>query len=101
VRGAQWGATREGLRSPIIALQRSIRVLEQEIKDLESAAVAEAAIARKKNPTASDLLSALSIEDDADEHAGMSEMPARLATKTSSYHGKDGSKFRLRSSNPW
>jgi curved DNA-binding protein CbpA len=70
VRGAQWRVRRESLMQPIIALQRIIRVLEQEIRDLSDAAVAEAAVkARKKNknPTAHDLLSALSIDDDEDE----------------------------------
>jgi curved DNA-binding protein CbpA len=70
VHSAQWRVKRESLMPPIIALQRSIRVLEQEVKDLSDAAVAEAAVkARKKNKnlTASDLLSALSIDDDEDE----------------------------------
>ena len=70
MRSAQWRVKREGLMSPIIALRQSIRVLEQEIKDLGDAATAAAAFeARNRNPTASDLLSALSIEDDDDEKA--------------------------------
>jgi curved DNA-binding protein CbpA len=70
VRGAQWRAKHESLMSPIIALQQSIRVLEQEIKDLGDAAVAAAAVeARNKRPTAFDLLAALSTEDDEDERA--------------------------------
>ena len=70
VRGAQWRVKRESLMSPIITLRQSIRVMEQEIKDSGDAAAAEAAFeALKRNPTASDLLSALSIEDDDDEKA--------------------------------
>jgi curved DNA-binding protein CbpA len=72
VRGAQWRLRREGLMQPIVRLQRTIRVLEQKIKDLSDAAVAEAAVkARKKNKssTAHDPFSALSIDDDEDEKA--------------------------------
>jgi len=69
-RSSQWKMEQEGLMPPIIALKRSIRVLKQEIKDLAEATVAAAnAEARKKNSTASYLLSTLSIEDDEDEKA--------------------------------
>jgi curved DNA-binding protein CbpA len=69
-RSFQWELEQEGLMPPIIALQRSIWALKQEIKDLADATVAAAtAEARKKNSTASYLLSTLSIEDDEDEEA--------------------------------
>jgi curved DNA-binding protein CbpA len=65
-RNGQWRVKLESLMPPIIALQRTIRVLEQELKDLRDAAVAEAVAtkARKSNPTAF-----YPVEDEQDEKA--------------------------------
>jgi curved DNA-binding protein CbpA len=66
LRDAQWKVQLESLMPPIVALQRTIRVLEQELKDLRDAAVAEAIAVRvrKNNPTAF-----YPVEDEEDEKA--------------------------------
>jgi hypothetical protein len=58
-RNARWRVRQEGLNPPIFELQRSIRVLKQDISNLASVAAAEAAAETRKNSWSKWVLSPL------------------------------------------